>query len=131
MLTGTLYPLALDILTGDKISVGPPFFNLTFGLLMVPLLVAVPFGPMLAWKRGDLLGALQRLYVAAVLAFVGAVILVYIKNGGPVMAVLGLAAGLFLVFGAIADLWYRAGVGKVPAATGVAAADRAAAFGLR
>ena len=116
MLTGTLYPLALDILAGDKISVGPPFFNLTFGLLMVPLLVAVPFGPMLAWKRGDLLGALQRLYVAALLAFVGAVILVYIKNGGPVMAVLGLAAGLFLVFGAIADLWYRAGVGNVPAA---------------
>ena len=28
---GTLYPLALEVLTGDKISVGAPFFNLTFG----------------------------------------------------------------------------------------------------
>src|ERR1700748_3220330 len=55
VLTGTLYPLVLEPLTGDKIPVGPPFFNLTFGLLMTPLLVAVPFGPMLAWKRGDLL----------------------------------------------------------------------------
>ena len=57
MFVGTLYPLALEALTGDKISVGPPFFNLTFVPLMVPLLLAVPFGPLLAWKRGDLLGA--------------------------------------------------------------------------
>ena len=57
---GTLYPLALEALTGDKISVGPPFFNLTFVPLIVPLLIAVPFGPLLAWKRGDLLAAAQR-----------------------------------------------------------------------
>ena len=115
VLTGTLYPLALETLTDDKISVGPPFFNLTFGLLMIPLLVAVPFGPLLAWKRGDLLGALQRLYTAAGLAFIAALILFYIQHGGPVLAVFGLALGLFLIFGALTDLWYRAGVGKVAA----------------
>src|ERR1700682_5804373 len=37
--TGTLYPLALEALTGEKISVGAPFFNLTFGPLFVPLLL--------------------------------------------------------------------------------------------
>ena len=63
---GTLYPLALESLTGDKISVGPPYFNSTFGPLMIPLLLAMPFGPFLAWKRGDLLGAMQRLFAAAV-----------------------------------------------------------------
>ncbi|KAA1177997.1 heme lyase CcmF/NrfE family subunit [Rhizobium tropici] len=115
VLTGTLYPLALETLTGDKISVGPPFFNMTFGLLMAPILVAVPFGPLLAWKRGDLLGALQRLYVVAGLAFIAGLVLFYIRHGGPVLAVLGLAAGFFLIFGALADLWYRAGVGKVAA----------------
>ena len=61
---GTLYPLALESLTGAKISVGPPYFNLTFGPLMVPLLLAMPFGPYLAWKRGDLAGAAQRLFAA-------------------------------------------------------------------
>lgn len=115
VLVGTLYPLLLETLTGDKISVGPPFFNLTFGLLMAPLLVAMPFGPMLAWKRGDLLGAFQRLYVAAGLALVAAVILFYVQHGGPVLAVFGLAAGFFIVFGALADLWYRAGFNKVSA----------------
>ncbi|MGY5779539.1 heme lyase CcmF/NrfE family subunit [Rhizobium sp. LEGMi135b] len=115
VLTGTLYPLALETLTGDKISVGPPFFNMTFGLLMTPILVAVPFGPLLAWKRGDLLGALQRLYVVAGLAFLAGLVLFYLDHGGPVLAALGLAAGFFLIFGALADLWYRAGVGKVAA----------------
>ncbi|WP_280514613.1 cytochrome c-type biogenesis CcmF C-terminal domain-containing protein, partial [Rhizobium anhuiense] len=115
VLTGTLYPLLLETLTGDKISVGPPFFNLTFGLLMAPLIVIVPFGPMLSWKRGDLLGALQRLYVVAALAFLAAVAFFYVQHGGPVLSVLGLAAGLFLILGAIADLWYRAGIGKVSA----------------
>src|SRR5262247_2890914 len=65
---GTLYPLALEALTGEKISVGAPFFNLTFAPLFVPLLLAVPFGPMLAWKRGDLLAAAQRLTAAGIAA---------------------------------------------------------------
>ncbi|MDQ0562387.1 cytochrome c-type biogenesis protein CcmF [Rhizobium mesoamericanum] len=115
VLTGTLYPLLLETLTGDKISVGPPFFNMTFGLLMAPLLVIVPFGPLLAWKRGDLLAVLQRLYLVAILAFVAAVVFFYAEHGGPVLAVLGLAAALFLIAGAVADLCYRAGVGKVAA----------------
>ncbi len=55
VLIGTLYPLVVEAVTGDKISVGAPFFNLTFGPLMIPLLAIVPFGPMLAWKRGDVL----------------------------------------------------------------------------
>jgi cytochrome c-type biogenesis protein CcmF len=64
VLIGTLYPLLLESVTGTKISVGPPFFNLTFGPLMMPLLMAVPFGPLLAWKRADLAGAAHRLYFA-------------------------------------------------------------------
>lgn len=114
VLIGTLYPLVLETLTGEKISVGAPFFNMTFGLLMIPLLIAVPFGPMLAWKRGDLLAALQRLYVAAGLALVAGLTLYYIENGGPVMAVFGLAIAFWGMFGALADLWHRANFGKLP-----------------
>ena len=61
---GTLYPLALEAFTGAKISVGAPFFNLTFGPLFVALMFAMPFGPLLAWKRGDVLGVAQRLMTA-------------------------------------------------------------------
>ena len=83
MFVGTLYPLALEALTGEKISVGAPFFNLTFGPLFVPLLLVVPFGPLLAWKRGDLLGVAQRLIGAAALAVVAIAATFALTSGRP------------------------------------------------
>src|SRR6202165_353838 len=85
---GTLYPLAYEALTGNKISVGAPFFNLTFGTLFIPLLIAVPFGPLMAWKRGDLWGVTQRLTAAFVLALIG-VAVVCVIEGRPVLAAFG------------------------------------------
>lgn len=113
VLTGTLYPLVLEALTGEKISVGPPFFNLTFGLLMLPLLLAVPFGPLLAWKRGDMLAAGQRLFAAAAIGLVVAAAVMYAHSGGPVLAYFGIAIGFYMIAGAVTDLWLRAGIGKV------------------
>jgi len=63
---GTLYPSPLEALTGYTISVGAPFFDITFGAVMAPLLVVLPFGPVLAWKRGDFVAVAQRLAGAAV-----------------------------------------------------------------
>ncbi|WEX78375.1 heme lyase CcmF/NrfE family subunit [Sinorhizobium numidicum] len=113
VLTGTLYPLVLEALTGDKISVGAPFFNMTFGLLMLPLLAAVPFGPLLAWKRGDLIGAAQRLFTAAAVGLSIAAVCYYATAGGPVLALLGIGLGVYLILGAITDLVLRSGLGKV------------------
>lgn len=114
VLIGTLYPLFLETLTGEKISVGPPFFNLTFGLLMIPLLLAVPFGPMLSWKRGDLKAASERLMVAAILALIFAAVFVYFHEGGPVLAVAGVAIAFWLIFGALSDIWIRSGFVRLP-----------------
>ena len=105
---GTLYPLALEAVTGDKISVGPPFFNATFGPLMIPLLLTLPLGPFLAWKRGDLLGALQRLSFAAVLALLATLAAAAIFARGPWMATLGIGLGVWLIAGALSELAFRA-----------------------
>ena len=113
VLIGTLYPLLLEAVTGTKISVGAPFFNLTFGPLMVPLLMAVPFGPLLAWKRGDLAGAAHRLYFAIGASLLVGLGVVFIQTGAPVLAGLGIALGMFLIFGALTDLALRAGIGRV------------------
>src|SRR5437773_5155955 len=94
---GTLYPLALEALSGDKISVGAPFFNLTFGPLFVPLLIAVPFGPLLAWKRGDLLGAGQRLLAAVALGLVALGVTFAIQRGGPVLAPFGVGLAVYVM----------------------------------
>ncbi|NVN86989.1 MAG: heme lyase CcmF/NrfE family subunit [Rhodopseudomonas sp.] len=107
---GTLYPLALEVLTGDKISVGAPFFNLTFGPLFVPLLLAVPFGPLLAWKRGDLAGAAQRLIAAGVTALLAVAMVAAWTRGGAVLAPLAIGLAVFVIAGAVADLAERIGL---------------------
>jgi cytochrome c-type biogenesis protein CcmF len=115
---GTLYPLALEALTGEKISVGAPFFNMTFGPLFVPLLVAVPFGPLLAWKRGDLLAVAQRLLgAAAIAAITVAVIFAMEGGGGPILVPFAIGLALFVMAGALTELIERTGLLKVPFAT--------------
>jgi cytochrome c-type biogenesis protein CcmF len=104
---GTLYPLALEALTGDKISVGAPFFNFTFAPLIVPLLIAVPFGPMFAWKRGDIVAAAQRLLAAAVLALIAATAVLAVRWQGPWLAPFGIGLGIWLIGGALSELAFR------------------------
>jgi cytochrome c-type biogenesis protein CcmF len=111
---GTLYPLALEVLTGDKISVGSPFFNLTFAPLFVPLMVAVPFGPMLAWKRGDLLGAAQRLLTAGVVALFAIAIVWAWQRGGSALAPLAIGLAIFVIAGSLSDLVERIGLFRMP-----------------
>ncbi len=119
---GTLYPLALEALTGDKISVGAPFFNATFGPLFVPLLIAVPFGPLLAWKRGDLLGVAQRLVGAAAIGAISMAVTFAVEGGGSIMVPFAFGLALFVIAGALTDLVERTGLLKVPAATALARA---------
>ncbi|MBX9760892.1 MAG: heme lyase CcmF/NrfE family subunit [Beijerinckiaceae bacterium] len=103
---GTLYPLALEAMTGEKISVGAPFFNLTFGPLFIPIVLAMPIGQMLAWKRGDLLGAAQRLTVAAAIGCVGALAL-YASRGGPVVGPILCGLALYLIIGSFVEVGGR------------------------
>jgi cytochrome c-type biogenesis protein CcmF len=111
---GTLYPLALESLTGDKISVGPPYFDWTFGPLMVPLLLVMPFAPFLAWKRGDAYAAAQRLMASALVALVVMALGWAFIHGGPVGAPFGLALGVFVMAGSVSDLAWRMRLGSVP-----------------
>ena len=114
VLVGTLYPLALETLGGDKISVGAPFFNLTFGPLFLPLLLAVPFGPLLAWKRGDIVGAAQRLMAAGVASLiVFAVVWAWVR-GGSAFAPLMIGLAAFVILGAFSDLAERTQIFRAP-----------------
>ncbi|HWA17876.1 MAG TPA: cytochrome c-type biogenesis CcmF C-terminal domain-containing protein, partial [Devosia sp.] len=109
VLTGTLYPLLLEATTGMAISVGAPFFNLTFGAVMAPLLVILPFGPFLAWKRADLVAVTQRLAGVAGLAIFLTVLIFALSGASLSLAPLGLLLGIWVALGAIAELIDRAG----------------------
>ena len=105
---GTLYPLLLEMLTAEKISVGPPFFNYTFVPLAIPLLLIVPFGQTLAWKRGDVHAATQRLFAALAAALVVGLAVTALTWGGPMMAPVGIGLGAYLVIGSAMEIVSRA-----------------------
>ena len=113
---GTLYPLFLDAIGGPKITVGPPFFNMTFAPLMVPLLCLVPLGPLLKWKRSDLVAATERLMGAGVAVIVVMLIVLAVKTHGPWLAALGMGLAAWLVAGAFFELAWRLGLFSVPLA---------------
>ena len=111
---GTLYPLFLDALTGDKVSVGPPYFDATLVPLMVPLVAAMGVGPMLAWKRSDLGGVLARLKLAA-LATILAVIWVWARDHPASLGTLvGIAMATWLLAATVAQLAGRIKLFAVP-----------------
>jgi len=114
VLVGTLYPLVVEALSKDRISVGAPFFELTFVPLMVPLLFAVPFGPMLAWKRGDLYAAGQRLFAAFAGALLVGMCVLLLVDRTAVFAACGIGLAAWLLLGALTDLVLRSGIGSVP-----------------
>ncbi len=105
---GTLYPLALEAVTGEKISVGAPFYDATFVPLVIPMLLILPFGPLLAWKRGDVAAAAQRLLAAFALALAVMLAVWVVRGGsGPVLAPLGIGLGIWLIAGAMSEIAFR------------------------
>ena len=106
---GTIWPLFAEMVLGRTLSVGPPFFDAAFAPFMVALALVLPLGSLLAWKRGSLsrarlpLGALALLSVAlAGLAFA-------LQTGRSALGPVGLALGVWVVGGALLDLWLRGG----------------------
>src|SRR5690606_20543462 len=119
VLVGTLYPLLVEFAGGTKISVGAPYFNLTFALPMVPLMLLMPYGPLLAWKRGDLLGASQRLIVAFAIALACVAGILAVQGGESLLAALGAGLSAWIIAGALSDLALKSGMrnlARLPAA---------------
>ncbi len=116
VLLGTLYPLILEAVTGETISVGPPYFNLTFTPLMAVALIILPAGPLLAWKRADLKGVVQRLTLAFAVAVGAALIALFLFDPMKAMAAAGIGLGVWLIAGAVAELAERIRLFRAPRA---------------
>jgi len=116
VLCGTLFPL-LAATFGYSVSVGAPFYNLVFGVLITPLFLVLPLGPLMAWKRGDLPGAMQRLWVAEAVVVTAVAIVLTINSGAHALAILGLGLAVWLVVGALVELADRLKLFRAPLAT--------------
>ncbi|MEL6830980.1 MAG: cytochrome c-type biogenesis CcmF C-terminal domain-containing protein, partial [Pseudomonadota bacterium] len=117
VLLGTLFPLIAEAF-GQVMSVGEPYFNLTFTPIMAIALIALPIVQAWSWGRADW-GNVWK-WVAA---FVGVVAFFWIIGVGvfdiPLLAGVGFAIGIWLIYGAGFEIWRRAKTGarlfKMPA----------------
>lgn len=115
VLIGTLYPLVADALGWGKVSVGPPYFGLMFFVLMAPLVWLIPLGALTRWQGDSLASVWIWLRSAAALAAVVAALAWITQRELPLKAVLGIAAGAWIVFGTFVFLrrrWKTAAPGQ-------------------
>ncbi len=128
VLLGTLYPLITETLAVGRISVGEPYFNGVFIPLMIPLIILMGIGPMLAWKRGDLGGALTRLKAAAAVSVAAIAVTMVIAGFGvmDIAGAFGIGLGFWLGASALIEWGERVKFGRSGSWARIANLPRAA-----
>jgi cytochrome c-type biogenesis protein CcmF len=108
VLLGTLFPLAHEAVGLGKISVGPPYFNLVFSLVMTPLAIALSFGQFARWKS-DSASRLVSSFVYTLLAAVGITVAAYFSLGGNdfLLAGVGIFLGALVILSVVRGIWDR------------------------
>ena len=107
VLLGTLYPLLADALGLGKISVGPPYFGLLFLVLMAPLVMLLPFGPLTRWQREEPSRPLAMLAPWLVAATVVGALAFFLAPQAPWKTGVGVAAAAWVAFGTLRFAWAR------------------------
>ncbi len=107
VLLGTLYPLFLDALGLGKISVGPPYFDTVFGLLMLVLVVLMGIGPAVRWKSDTAAELLRRLRSPIGFALVATVASAVYAGKPSWWSIAGMAAGWWIVASVLSEVRHR------------------------
>ena len=107
VLIGTLYPLIVDALFAKKISVGPPYFDLVFSIIGIPLIIFMGIGTSLRWKRDALSReARSKILLGAVAAVIGLLAPLAMQHYSP-FAALGISLGAWSMLTSLQALWAR------------------------
>ena len=101
VLIGTLYPLFADALKLGKISVGSPYFGFLFTLLMLPLVMLLPFGPLTRWQSEQVSKPVKLLLPWAVLAVVAGVISFFFWPESSIKTAAGVATAVWILLGTV------------------------------
>lgn len=116
VIVGTMYPPFADLLLGQKISVGAPFFNATVLPLAIPLFLAMAVGPLLPWKRGRLMPLVVHAWWAALAATIVAGICAI---GMKILPALAFGAAAWIILGSFAEVVERTLLFRAPMANSV------------
>jgi cytochrome c-type biogenesis protein CcmF len=113
---GTMWPLAVEVTTGRKVSVGAPFFDLAFTPFFMLLAAVLPLLAILPWKRGSLGRAMHQLRGALALALALAALAWTLQTGRSITAPIGALLAGWVIFGAFAEIAGKVRLGDAGAA---------------
>ena len=105
VLLGTFYPLGLEMITGARITVGPPYFDATFNPVMGILVVIMVIGPVMAWRRSTTPRAKTTLLTASISAIVTGIIGVAMVKDIAIGAIGAIMLIAWLSIGIATDIW--------------------------
>lgn len=108
---GTVWPLIAELGWGQKLSVGPPFFDAAFTPFMVALALILPIGALIPWKRANLERAGMNLLPAVIAALVIGALVWTLQSGRSILAPIATILAVWVLGGTLVELWTRAGRG--------------------
>ena len=106
VLIGTLYPIFLDVISAQKISVGPPFYNKLIIPFLIPFMILMVIGPKLRWLKSKLDNKLSLLIFFIISTFLSLFILKNVSSNLLLHTIL-FAGSLFLFSVTTKDLFLK------------------------
>ena len=106
VLIGTVYPIFLEVITSEKISVGPPFFHKLIIPFLIPFLIFMAIGPQLKWIKSNLKNKLY-LILFLIISFILTVLIVKNLSINFFTNTILLTAAFFLFFITVRDFFKK------------------------
>tara|TARA_X000000368_G_C22991816_1_gene694689 strand:+ start:158 stop:1036 length:879 start_codon:yes stop_codon:yes gene_type:complete len=106
VLVGTVYPIFLEVVSSEKISVGPPFYNKLIIPFLIPFLFAMALGPKLKWIKSDI----PKNFYLFLLLIISLLISVSINknfNNSVLINTVLIASAFFLFFISLRDFFTK------------------------
>ena len=106
VLIGTVYPIFLDVISSQKISVGPPFYHKLIIPFLIPFLLMMAIGPKLKWIKSDLK---DKIYLFSLLVISVLISFFIVKNfnANVLVNTILISAALYLFFITLRDFFNK------------------------
>ncbi|APG62925.1 c-type cytochrome biogenesis protein CcmF [Sphingorhabdus lutea] len=104
---GTLFPLAVEAISPDKISVGPPYFNQTTIPITLGMFLLLLVGPLLRWRKDEAQNMGWRALLPIILFGLLAIIIYLLSPQAGIFPILGAAIAIALAIGSFMPLYGR------------------------
>ena len=94
---GTIYPLLIEALTSNKISVGEPYYNSTVIPVIIPAILVMGIGPILSWGNENKLTLIKKILPSVLITLIITIIIFLIYQSYSIIAIIGILLAFWII----------------------------------